>query len=310
LLRSPLAIGAATGDFLKFGDIPGQYADQAPDDGRACSFTGPPLTERVEILGVPEVTLRVTSDHPQAQLAVRLCEVTPDGASRLITTGLLNLTHRAGHAEPEPLRPGRSYEVTVPLFAIGHAFGAGNRIRVAVSASLWPWMWPSPHAVTLELDTGYGELTLPVRKPRPAGEAALRDFGPPSPTPPHTIETQTLPGTRRVTYDPESREQVVVAAPGGSSMTDLADGLTHSGHDLNRFRLVEGDPLSATVECEREERIQRGEWAVRVHTRSRMTAGERDFLVVNHLAAYEGSGAAEHEVFSRTWTRAIPRDQV
>lgn len=310
VLRSPLAIGATTSDFLKFGDIPGQYADQAPDDGRACTFTGPPLTERVEILGVPEVTLRVTSDRPQAQLAVRLCEVTPDGASRLVTTGLLNLTHRAGHADPEPLRPGHTYEVTVPLFAIGHAFGAGNRIRVAVSASLWPWMWPSPETVALELDTGHGELTLPVRQPRPAEEAALREFGPPSPVPPHTIETEALPGGRQVTYDPASREQIIVTTPADGSMTDTADGLTRSARDLNRFRLVEGDPLSASVECEREERIGRGAWAVRVHTRSRMTADERDFLVVNHLAAYEGSGTAEREVFARTWTRSIPRDQV
>ncbi|GHH87622.1 peptidase S15 [Streptomyces sulfonofaciens] len=310
VLRSPLAVGAATGDFLKFGDVPGQYADQAPDDGRACSFTGPPLPERVEILGVPEVTLRVTSDRPQAQLAVRLCEVTPDGASRLVTTGLLNLTHRAGHAAPEPLRPGRPYEVTVPLFAVGHAFGAGSRIRVAVSASLWPWMWPSPQAVALELDRGHGELVLPVREPRPAEEAALRDFGPPPPEPPHTIKTETLPGARRVTYDPESQEQIIVATPTGGSMSDSADGLTHSTRDLNRFRLVEGDPLSASVECERQERVGRGEWAVRVHTRSRMTADEQDFLVVNHLAAYEGSGPAEREVFARTWTRTVPRDQV
>ncbi|GHJ40923.1 peptidase S15 [Streptomyces sp. TS71-3] len=310
LLRSPLAIGAATGDFLKFGDVPGQYADQAPDDGRACSFTGPPLPERVEILGVPEVTLRVTSDRPQAQLAVRLCEVTPDGASRLVTTGLLNLTHRAGHAEPEPLQPGRAYDVTVPLFAVGHAFGAGNRIRVAVSASLWPWMWPSPQPVALELDTGQGELVLPVREPRPAEEAALRDFAPPSPPPPHTIESEAPPGARRVTYDPVDREQIIVATPAGSSMSDSADGLRHSTRDLNRFRLVEGDPLSASVECEREERVARGEWAVRILTNSRMTAGERDFLVVNRLIAYEGSGAAEREVFDRTWTRSIPRDQV
>lgn len=310
VLRSPLALGAGTGDFLKFGDVPGQYADQAADDGLACSFTGPELPERVEILGAPEVTLRVTSDRPQAQLAVRLCEVTPDGASRLVTTGLLNLTHRAGHAAPEPLEPGRAYDVTVPLFAVGHAFGAGNRIRVAVSAALWPWVWPSPQSVALELDTGHGALTLPVREPRPAEEAALGDFGPPPPAPPHSIETETLPGARRVTYDPVSREQVIVATPAGGSMVDRADGLTYGSRDLNRFRLVEGDPLSASVECEREERIGRGEWAVRVHTRSRMTADDRDFLVVNHLAAYEGSGAQEREVFARTWTRSIPRDQV
>ncbi|GAA2061979.1 CocE/NonD family hydrolase [Streptomyces albiaxialis] len=311
LLRSPLALGAASGDFLKFGDIPGQYADQAADDGRSACFTGEPLAETVEILGVPSVTLRVTADRPQAQLAARLCEVFPDGSSKLVTTGLLNLTHRDGHAEPEPLEPGRAYDVTVPLFAIGHAFGAGNRIRVAVSASLWPWAWPSPEKVTLELDPAHGELSLPVREPRDA-DAALRPYGPPREGPPHSIELTGIPGERTVTLDLETGEQTILTTPADGTMTDHADGLTRTGRDLNRFRLTEGDPLSAAVECEREETISRARdgWAARVHTRSRMTADSTDFLVVNELTAYEGSGAEEREVFTRTWSFSVPRDQV
>ncbi|GAB2834490.1 CocE/NonD family hydrolase [Streptomyces daliensis] len=318
VLRSPLALGAASGDFLKSGDVPGRDTDQAADDGRSYTFTGPPLPERLEILGAPEVTLRVTSDSAQAQLAVRLCEVAPDGSSRLVTTGLLNLTHRDGHAEPGPLEPGRAYEVTVPLFATGHAFGAGNRVRVAVSASLWPWAWPSPEEVALTLDTGYGELTLPVREPRPDEEAALRPYGPPREGPPHSVWLTPIPGERRVEYDAETGEQVITTTPADGVMTDHADGLTRGGEALDRFRLVEGDPLSATVESEREETLSRGEWAVRVHTRSRMTADAHEFCVVNHLAAYEtvtgteadGEGAAEREVFARTWTFSVPRDQV
>ncbi|MET9533034.1 CocE/NonD family hydrolase [Streptomyces sp. NPDC006649] len=310
VLRSPLAIGASGGDFLKFGDIPGQYGDQAADDGRSQTFTGPALPGRLEILGAPEVTLRVTSDRPQAQLAVRLCEVWPDGSSRLVTTGFLNLTHRDGHSEPRPLEPGRAYEVTVPLFAIGHAFAAGNRVRVSVSASLWPWVWPSPEQVALELDTAYGELTLPVRAPRPAEEAGLRPYGPPLDVPPHSIELVPLPGDRKVSHDVETGEQVIVTTPADGTMTDRADGLTRTGSDLNRFRLVEGDPLSASVESEREESISRGDWATRISTRSRMTADATDFCVVNQLSAFEGAGDDEREVFSRTWSFSVPRDQV
>ncbi|MFG3254542.1 CocE/NonD family hydrolase [Streptomyces sp. NPDC048172] len=311
LLRSPLTLGAASGDFLKFGDVPGQYTDQAADDGRSACFTGEVLTETVEILGAPSVTLRVTSDRPQAQLAVRLCEVFPDGSSKLVTTGLLNLTHRDGHAEPTPLEPGRTYEVTVPLFAIGHAFGAGNRIRVAVSASLWPWAWPSPEKVTVALDPAHGELCLPVRAPQDA-DAALRPYEPPREGPPHSIELTDIPGERTVTLDLETGEQTILTTPADGTMTDHADGLTRTGRDLNRFRLTEGDPLSAAVECEREEIIGRARdgWATRVHTRSRMTADSTDFLVVNELTAYEGSGAEEREVFTRTWSFSVPRDEV
>ncbi|MBR7678501.1 hypothetical protein KDA82_37160, partial [Streptomyces daliensis] len=37
VLRSPLALGAASGDFLKSGDVPGRDTDQAADDGRSGS---------------------------------------------------------------------------------------------------------------------------------------------------------------------------------------------------------------------------------------------------------------------------------
>ncbi|OON82982.1 hydrolase CocE/NonD family protein [Streptomyces tsukubensis] len=310
VLRSPIALGAASGDFLKFGDVPGQNGDQAADDGRSLTVTGAPLARPLEILGAPEVTLRVTSDRPRAQLAVRLCEVTPDGASRLVTTGLLNLTHRDGHAEPQPLEPGRAYDVRVPLFATGHSFGAGSRVRVSVSASLWPWAWPSPERVNVEVDPAHGELTLPVRAPRPTDDDALPPFGPPRDVPLNAIETRALPGDRSVTFDYESGEQTITTTPADGVTVDHTDGLTRSGKDLNRFRLTEGDPLSAVVESEREERISRDDWAVRVHTSSRMTSGTDDFHVTNRLSAFEGEGAAEREVFTRSWTYTVARDQV
>ena len=64
----------------------------------------------MEILGFPEVKLKLSVDQPNALLAVRLCDVAPDGASRLVSWGLLNLTHRNGHEHPEPLEPGKIYQ--------------------------------------------------------------------------------------------------------------------------------------------------------------------------------------------------------
>ena len=45
----------------------------------------------------------VAADQPVAKLALRLCEVTPEGKSWLVTYGLLNLTHRESHEQPAPL---------------------------------------------------------------------------------------------------------------------------------------------------------------------------------------------------------------
>ena len=50
----------------------------------------------------------VAADRPRALVAVRLCDVAPDGSSLLVTRGLLNLTHREGHDATAPLEPGRA----------------------------------------------------------------------------------------------------------------------------------------------------------------------------------------------------------
>ena len=59
----------------------------------------------LEILGNPEVEIVLWCDRPQALLAARLCDVWPDGASTLITRGLLNLSQRNSKGRPEPRDP-------------------------------------------------------------------------------------------------------------------------------------------------------------------------------------------------------------
>jgi len=73
----------------------------------------------------------------------RVCDVAQDGASTLITRGVLNLTHRDGHRRPEPLEPDRRYRVRFPLHAIGYSIPAGHRLRVAIAPTCWPIVWPS-----------------------------------------------------------------------------------------------------------------------------------------------------------------------
>ena len=154
------------------GDWPG---DQRAEDERSLTFTSEPLDEPIEILGFPEVDLTIEVDRPSALVVVRLCDVDPDGASLLVTRGVLNLNHRNGHADTEPLVPGRRYEVTVRLDAIAQRVPAGHRLRVALSTSYWPWVWPAAEPVTLTLHGGRRARA----DPRPARRAApgLRPAG-------------------------------------------------------------------------------------------------------------------------------------
>ncbi|HEX7198832.1 MAG TPA: CocE/NonD family hydrolase, partial [Dongiaceae bacterium] len=164
---SPQSLGECAGIWSGSGVDPDLPFDQRLDDGRAMVFDSAPLAERLEILGAPRVTLELAVDRPSAFLAVRLNEVTPDGASTRSTYGILNLAHRESHEHPEALAPGKRYRVTVQLNDVAHAFAAGNRIRVAISTAYWPIAWPSPDPVTLTVCTGASRLEQPRRAPRP-----------------------------------------------------------------------------------------------------------------------------------------------
>ena len=131
------------------------------------------------ILGLPEVDLELAVDKPDALVAVRLCDVAPDGASVLVSWGLLNLTHRDSDEHPEPLEPGRRYRVTVQLRMMGYQLAAGHRWRIAISPTFTRHAWPSPEMVQLSLFTGEGCRLRFRFERRRASDRSLAEFPPP-----------------------------------------------------------------------------------------------------------------------------------
>jgi putative CocE/NonD family hydrolase len=118
--------------------------DQGRDDAGSLCFESKPLTGNLEILGAPRVILEMASNQPLGQIAVRLNDVAPEGASARVSYGLLNLTHREGHRQPLLLRLNRPCRVEVPLSDIAYAFPAGHRLRLALFTGNWPIARPSP----------------------------------------------------------------------------------------------------------------------------------------------------------------------
>ncbi|MDQ6900594.1 MAG: CocE/NonD family hydrolase, partial [Candidatus Dormibacteraeota bacterium] len=119
--RGSLLVGSAAGTWCPWGGETDFPTDQRVEDGLSLAFTSSPLEDRVEILGSPVLHVELAADRPVAMVAVRLCDVWPDGRSTLITRGLLNLTHRESHEQPSLLEPGRRYRVHVHLNAIAYA---------------------------------------------------------------------------------------------------------------------------------------------------------------------------------------------
>jgi uncharacterized protein len=283
------------------GELP---AEQRPDDAFSLCFDSPAIPEAMDVLGFPEARLRLASDRPQALAAVRLCDVAPDGASTLVSWGLLNLAHRDSHEQPAPLEPGRPYDVRVVLKATGHRLAAGHRWRLAISPTYWPHAWPAPEPVRLSVFTGASQLILPVRAATPDAPEP-RAFAPPEAAPPIAVKmVRDRARARTIEHD---------VAAGAWRLTDTEDhgcirfidaGLDYDRVHVDSYSICDGQPLSANVQCERTIGLQRGEWQTRVETASRMWADAAAFHVSNELKAFEG----DRLVFSKTWRFSVARD--
>ncbi|HEY6396558.1 MAG TPA: hypothetical protein VIX82_03785, partial [Solirubrobacteraceae bacterium] len=91
----------------------------------------------------------------------------------------------------------------------------------------------------------------------------------------------------------------------GDSMTLVTESGTEMGErNVTRYRIIEGDPLTAQVECEVDVTLRRGAWDVRAEVRSSMSCDRDSFTVSTDLRGYEG----EQEVFTRSDNHTIARD--
>jgi uncharacterized protein len=306
-IRSPCWTGAACGEWMGTG-APGQAPiDQRQDDGFSLVFDSQTLAERMEILGAPEIELEVASDKPAAQLCVRLCDVAPDGSSRRISYGVLNLAHRTSHAEPSALTPGAFYPIRIQLNDCGYAFDPGHRIRVAVSTAYWPLIWPTPEAASLTVRTP-GNVTLPVRPPDPRDDGIA--FQPPArgPTAPVTRTAQShLARTASLDLMTGIAVYVVDGRGGlfgeGAHRFDEIDSTV--SHDLKReFTIGADDPLTARYDLTQSYELGREGWRIRIETRTSMNASATEFLLRGTLSAYENGQLAA----SREWSQALARD--
>jgi putative CocE/NonD family hydrolase len=92
------------------------------------TFTGPPLTEPVDILGPVSARLSISTDTGHADVFTRLCDVDAQGRSVNICDGL----GRLRVAEQAPSR------ITVPMSSTAHRFAVGHRIRWQISGGAHP----------------------------------------------------------------------------------------------------------------------------------------------------------------------------
>ena len=169
----------AAGTVMWWGDF---AWDQGPVDAYSLVYDTPPLSEDLELLGMPRAILNVSADAPQANWFVRISDVAPDGSVTQVAGAGFNGSHRESAARPKALTPGKVYSLEIDLHVTSWVFPKGHRIRLAVNNALWPMIWPTPYLMTTSLHLG-GEnptrVVLPVvpyeNRPRPNFHPPVED---------------------------------------------------------------------------------------------------------------------------------------
>ena len=113
-----------------------QRATEDRDD--VLVYTSDALTEPLTFAGNIEAKLHVSTDTPDADWAVKLIDVHPDGFAPHLARGILRGRYRRSSLKPELMQPGQVYEITVDLGPAAATIAKGHRLRVDISGADFP----------------------------------------------------------------------------------------------------------------------------------------------------------------------------
>ena len=292
--------GATGGEYFPYAYGPEFPTDQRSDDAQSACFDGPVLEHAVDLVGAPTIALRLSADRPAAQIAVRLCDVFPDGTSALISHGMLNLQHRNSQETPEAIVPGEVFDVAITLDDCGYRVPAGHRLRVSVQTNYWPFLWPAPELATVTIHQG----TIEVPQ-RPLASGDEWQFEPAEGSQPWDIETHRAGKCSRTReIDLETGDSVMRITNDGGHVTDLNHGLSTSSITHEEWRINADNPLSAKADIHWFTTMGRDDWQTSTEAKSSMTADAQAFHIKAELRTWEGDDL----VFERTFQRSIPRN--
>lgn len=279
-----------------------QTGNMAADDAHSLVYDSAPLTEAMDIMGMPQVRLRVAADAPFYQWTVRLEDVAPDGKVSLVSGAIINPSQRFSRLEPTALIPGEATELATSIHFTTWRFKPGHRIRLAVANAQFPMIWPSPTRGVTSLFAGDGtwlELpTVPVKN-ETSQACAL-------PSPEHN---EAAPFGKEVNkngpvFNSVRNEQT------GDSMFSTSSDIAWTLHD-NRYQssdsyqwdVNDATPAKARYQGERKNVFIIAGNEIALTTRARIES-DATFFHVTFTKTLLKNGSLVRE---KTWTDHIPR---
>lgn len=119
---------------------PSGPTDHSPVERRddVLVYTGPVLTEAVEVTGEVRLLLYVASDAVDTDFVARLCDVYPDGRSMVLCDGITRTRFREGLDRECFMTPGTVCELAIDVGVTANLFLPGHRLRLEVTSSCFP----------------------------------------------------------------------------------------------------------------------------------------------------------------------------
>ncbi len=148
--------------------------------GTALSRQTEPLAANTVVIGAGAVAASIKASAANVNLQITISELRPDGKETFVQNGWLNTAQRKLDARKSaPLAPilsrrasdlstlprGKFTPIVVPLYYQGHAYRAGSRIRVTVSAvggDQPVWSFADVPKRSAQVSVRGAKLTLPV----------------------------------------------------------------------------------------------------------------------------------------------------
>lgn len=301
-LRSPLDTGTSSGEYFTLKPDAEMALDQRSDDAGSLVFDTMPLGSDHDYLGRPVLTLSLRPYANTGNLCARLVDVHPDGTATRVAFGVINLTHRNGNADPQPLVPGETVSIRLQLDSCGYRFRKGHRIRLAISTAYWPMILPPPDDLGVEIDIASLGLGLPLlgdhRKisiPKPENLDPL----------PKYIEHAPSVTKRQVLRDLSANRTDYRIHEDTGLFEHPDTGLATRQLREETWSITPGDPLSmsgtSTWTCD----MRRPDWFVRTVSTAKIGCTVSDWVISAVVTAYEGDVQVFEKVFAEM---RIPRD--
>jgi uncharacterized protein len=124
------------------------WTTQPITPGGNVSYTTPPLSKDVDIVGPSSLNLWLSSTATDTDVQVTITEVRPDGQEQYVQRGWLRMSYRKLapgstatwprpiylEADAQPLVPDVPTYARIPIYPFEHVFRAGSSIRISVEA--------------------------------------------------------------------------------------------------------------------------------------------------------------------------------